>query len=121
MGLLSAFWHAGRDNSGSTTRSILSGPLHHRAVGDQVGRLLVWREQQHPRELFGSPALDFISIALSLAYSSVPTGTPTSFTPLRSAMRTPTPLRRVIGSGVGTCPFGGKATVLLGSIAMPTS
>ena len=46
-------------------------------------------------------------------------GTPTTFTPHPPAMQTPMPTRSAISSGVVTCPFGGKATILLESIAIP--
>ena len=66
-----------------------------------------------------APPFWTISSALSLVYQFVPTSTTTTLTPPRSAMLTPLPSRSAICSGVGTCLFGGTATVLLGLIGMP--
>ena len=68
-----------------------------------------------------APPSRTISKALFIANASLPAGTPTTFTPSPSAMRTPMPPRSEISSGVGTCPFGGNATVSLGLMAIPIS
>ena len=65
------------------------------------------------RASYSTPPPLTIPIALSVAYPSIPMGTPTTFTPPRSAMWTSLPSRRVLSSGVGMYPFGGKATVFL--------
>lgn len=53
------------------------------------------------------------------ANESWPMGTSTTFTPPLSAMRMPVPLKKAVSSGVGNYPFGGKAIVLLGLMAIP--
>ena len=60
-----------------------------------------------------------ILMALSIANSSVPKGTPTTFVPRYCAMSTPTPAKSDISPGVGTCPPEAKATVLLGLRCVP--
>ena len=67
------------------------------------------------RTSFSAPFFSTVSIA----YTLVPTGTPTTFTPPRSAMRTPIPPRKALSSGVGVCPFEGKAIYFVAFIAMP--
>ena len=89
IALLSAFWHAGRDNSWSITRSMYAVRWTMEPVEIRLADCFSGMRQHH-REMFCSPFLT-ISIVLSIAYVSVPMSTPTTFTPPRPAMRTSMP------------------------------
>ena len=54
-------------------------PRAGRAGGNQVGRFLVRYVRDNIRASCSAPRFRTISIGLSLAFSSVPTGTPTTF------------------------------------------
>ena len=70
--------------------------------------------RDHIHASCSAPPSHTIPMALSIANSLDPTGTLTTFIPPSSAMRTPTAAKSDTSSGVGTCPFGGKASVLPG-------
>lgn len=61
--------------------------------------------------VFRSTIFNNLHRTLHRMYASVLLGMPTTFTPPRSAMGTPMPLRRVISSDVSMCPVGSKETV----------
>ena len=87
IALLSVSWHAGRDNSGSITRSMYAARCTIEPVAIRLADCLSGMGGNILASCYAPPFLT-ISIALYIAHASVPMGTPTTFTPPRSAMRT---------------------------------
>ena len=115
---LSARRQAGRDSFGSIARSTYAVRCTIEPVVMRLAAGLSGIRGSVRRNCSASPS-HTMSTALSIANSTLPTGTSTTFIAPSSAMRTPTPAKSDISPGVGTCRFGAKTTVLPGLRCMP--